>query len=165
MFSMFDGKGEPGANCPSHDGARQEAGEAGTHRHRGFFPGISRGISVRRYVRGQRLSPPASLRHPRQECGRHPRHHKAFHCRHGSSTSFPEWQRSKIHQPLIRRILQQPRDPTRVDGTVYASTKWSRGEHTLESLQNRTRGTSGSLEHLPRHLLGRSQGFYGRGDN
>ena len=58
MFSMFDGKGEPGANCPSHDGARQEAGEAGTHRHRGFFPGISRGISVRRYVRGQRLSPP-----------------------------------------------------------------------------------------------------------
>ena len=39
---------------------------------------------------GQRLSPPASLQHPRQECGRHPRRREAFHCRHGSSTSFPE---------------------------------------------------------------------------
>ena len=38
MFSMFDGQGEPGANCPSHDSARQEADGAGTHRHRGSFP-------------------------------------------------------------------------------------------------------------------------------
>ena len=31
MISVFDGKGEPGANCPSHDGARQEADGVGTH--------------------------------------------------------------------------------------------------------------------------------------
>ena len=72
MFSMFDGKGKPGANCPSHDDARQEADGSGTHQHRGPFPGISRGIAVRRYVRGQRLPPPSSIRHPRQQYGRHP---------------------------------------------------------------------------------------------
>ena len=37
MFSIFDGQEEPGVNCPSHDGARQEANRAGTHRHRGPF--------------------------------------------------------------------------------------------------------------------------------
>ena len=47
MFSMFDGLGEPGANCQSHDGARQEVDEADTRRHRGPFLGISRGS---RYV-------------------------------------------------------------------------------------------------------------------
>ena len=62
-------------------------------------------------------------------------------------------------------ILQQHRNPTRVDGTVYASTKWSRGERTLDSLQSGTRGTSGSLEHLPGHPLGRGHGLYGRGSN
>ena len=41
----------------------------------------------------------------------------------GNSTSFPEWQWSRIHEPFIRGILQQPRDPTQVDGAVYASTK------------------------------------------
>ena len=79
MFVMFDGQGEPGANCPPHDGARQEADGADPHRHRGSFSGISRGIVVRCYVRGQRLPPPASIRHPQQECGRHPRRRKAFH--------------------------------------------------------------------------------------
>ena len=44
---------------------------------------------------------------------------------------------------------QQPRDPTRVDGTVHASTKWSRGERTLESLQGRARGTSRDFKNLP----------------
>ena len=62
MLSVFDGKGEPGANCPSHDGARQEDDGGGPHRHRGPSPGISRGIAVRRYVRGQRLPPPAPIR-------------------------------------------------------------------------------------------------------
>ena len=56
---MFDSKGEPGANCLSYDGARQEADETCPHRHRGPFPDISQGIAVRRYVRGQRLPPPA----------------------------------------------------------------------------------------------------------
>ena len=39
-----------------------------------------------------------------------------------------------IHELFISGILQQPRDSTRVDGAVYASTKWSRGERTLESV-------------------------------
>ena len=68
MFGMFDGKGKPGANCPPHDGARQMADRADTHRHCGPFPAISRGIAVRRYVRGHRLPPPAPIRRPRQEC-------------------------------------------------------------------------------------------------
>ena len=38
MFSMFDDHGEPGANCPSHDGARQDADGPCTHRHRGPLP-------------------------------------------------------------------------------------------------------------------------------
>ena len=49
MFNIFEGQGEPGANCPSQDGARQEADGTDTHRHHGPFPGISRGIAVRRY--------------------------------------------------------------------------------------------------------------------
>ena len=61
MFSMFDGEGDPGVNHPSHDAARQEADGAGAQRHRGPFPGIFRGIAVRRYACGQRLSPPAQL--------------------------------------------------------------------------------------------------------
>ena len=61
MFSMFDGQGESGASCLSHDGARQEIDGAGTQQHRGPFPGISRGIAVRRYVRKKRLPPPPSL--------------------------------------------------------------------------------------------------------
>ena len=166
MFSIiFDGQGEPGVNCPSHDGARQEANGAGTQRHRGPFHGISRGIAVSRYVRGQRLSPQASIRHPRHECGRHPRRREAFHCRDRSYTSFPERQRSRIHKPSIRGILQQPRDPTRAGAAIYTSTKWARAERTPESLQSRTRGTSGSLEHSPGHSLGRSQGLYRRGGN
>ena len=48
MFSEFDDKGEPGANFLSHDGARQEADGAGTHRQCGPFPGISRGIATGR---------------------------------------------------------------------------------------------------------------------
>ena len=48
MFNMFESQGESGANCLSHDGARQEADGAGTHRHHRPFPGISRGIAVRR---------------------------------------------------------------------------------------------------------------------
>ena len=80
-FSMFEGKGEPAANCPSHYGARQEADGADPHRHLGPLPGISRGIVVRRYARGQRLPPPAPVRHPRQECGLlKSRRRKAFHC-------------------------------------------------------------------------------------
>ena len=90
VFSMFNGQGEPGVNCPSHDGARQEADGGSAHRYRGFFSGISWGIAVCRYVCGQHLSPSMSLRHPRQTCGRHPRRREAFHCRHGSSTSFPQ---------------------------------------------------------------------------
>ena len=38
MFSVLDGKGEPGANCPSYDGARKEVDGACPHRHRGPFP-------------------------------------------------------------------------------------------------------------------------------
>ena len=64
VLGVFDGKAEPGANCSSCDGARQEADGACPHRHRGPYPGISRGITVRRYVRGQRLPPPAPIRHP-----------------------------------------------------------------------------------------------------
>ena len=35
----------------------------------------------------------------------------------------------------------------------------------MESLQSRTYGTFESLEHLPGHPLGKSQGLYGRGSN
>ena len=56
MFSMFDGQGEPGVNCTSHDVERRETNGVGAHRHRGPFRGISRGIAVRRYVRGQPLA-------------------------------------------------------------------------------------------------------------
>ena len=38
MLSVFDGKGEPGASCPSHDGARQEVDGSGPHRHHWPFP-------------------------------------------------------------------------------------------------------------------------------
>ena len=41
VLSVFDGKGEPGANCPSYDGARQEADEARPHQHRGPLTGTS----------------------------------------------------------------------------------------------------------------------------
>ena len=44
-------------------------------------------------------------------------------------------------------------------------TKWSRGEGTPQGLQCRTRGTSGSLEHLSGHPFGRSQELYERGGN
>ena len=54
------------------------------------FPASLRGLRYVVYVRGQHLPPPASIRHPRQECGRHPRRCEAFYCRHGSSTSFLE---------------------------------------------------------------------------
>ena len=139
MFSIFDGQEEPGANCPSHDGACQEADEAGTHRHPESFPSISRGIAVRFYVCGQCLSPPASLWYPRQECGRYPRGCIASHCRHGRPTSFLERQRNRIHETFIRGILQKTRAPTRVVGAVYAPTKWSHGERTLEPTKQDTR--------------------------
>ena len=74
----------------------------------------------------------------------------------GVPRSFRVWQRSRIHEPFICGILQQPRYLTRVHGAVYDSTKRSRGEHTLESFQGRTCGTSGGLEHLPGLPLGRS---------
>ena len=53
----------------------------------------------------------------------------------------------------------------RVEGTVHASTKWSRGERNLESLQGKVRGTSGDFKHLSGHPRERDQGFYGRGSN
>ena len=58
-----------------------------------------------------------------------------------------------------------PRDPTRVDSTVHASSKWSRGERTLESLQGRARGTSGDFKNLPGHPRERGQRFYERGSD
>ena len=77
--------------------------------------------------------------------------------------SIPEGKRRKIPEPFIRGMLQQPRDLTRFYDAVYASTKLSRGERTLGSPQSRTRGTSGSLEHLPGYRLRKHQEFYGRG--
>ena len=53
----------------------------------------------------------------------------------------------------------------RVDGTVHASTKWSRGERTLESLHGRARSTSGDFKNLPGHPRERGQGLYGRGSD
>ena len=70
-----------------------------------------------------------------------------------------------MHEPFVRGILQQPRDPTRVDDTVHASTKGSCGECTLKSFQGRPRGTPGGFEYLPGHLLERGRGLYGRGSD
>lgn len=143
----------------SNTAAREEAELFSPYRNRGALPYVAWRVIIRYQLLGQCLALTAAIWGPRKERTRRSCSSKAPCGWHGRPTNF-----SDGHEWEVRELLQQSRNPARIDRAEYAMAERARRERHFRGFQCLacTCGATGSSSAVPECSLRGNPGLHRR---